>query len=390
MKQRMLIGALTLAIAVFQLTACKKMANPATTASAINTAECSSCLTEQAFPEIAGKEVVFHYGGHDIAVLQKGDKYILGGDIILSPQQVAVLKGEGQANGRAAVNSITRIWPNRTVYYTINPSMPNQSRITDAIAHWQSVTNLVFVPWSGQANYILFTQGSGCSSNVGMTGGQQTIYLADGCSTGNAIHEIGHAVGFYHEQTRNDRDNSVIINWSNIASGYENNFKKYSDLGLGGLDLGVMDFGSIMLYDSYAFSSNGLPTIVKKDGSTFTSQRTALSAGDIETYDYLYNRPYLVLENRNVRVINTPQERGRMWDVYVKAYTDASKTTPIALARNLEVHYAKTVNDVTSRARFTFSQGLSEKYLGTGEYIINLVGTKTTYSVDYGLLDLIQ
>ncbi len=37
---------------------------------------------------------------------------------------------------------------------------------------------------------------------VGMQGGQQTISLGAGCSTGNAIHEIGHAIGLDHPTGR--------------------------------------------------------------------------------------------------------------------------------------------------------------------------------------------
>jgi hypothetical protein len=43
-----------------------------------------------------------------------------------------------------------------------------------------------------------------------------------------------------------------------------------------------------MMYASNAFSSNGLPTIVKKDGSTFTVQRTALSAKDKSAVSIMY------------------------------------------------------------------------------------------------------
>ncbi len=62
---------------------------------------------------------------------------------------------------------------------------------------------------------------SRCSSYIGKIGGPQNVSLAvSGCVyTYIVIHELMHAAGFWHEQSRSDRDDYVDINWDNIQTG---------------------------------------------------------------------------------------------------------------------------------------------------------------------------
>ena len=58
--------------------------------------------------------------------------------------------------------------------------------------------------------------------------GQQVISIGAGCGErGTVIHEIGHAIGFWHEQSRRDRDRYVKILQNNILPGQEEQFSKY-------------------------------------------------------------------------------------------------------------------------------------------------------------------
>lgn len=185
-----------------------------------------------------------------------------------------------------------RRWPGGLMPYTIKSSMPssNRTRINAAIDHWKTNTRMRFVERtsanaSQYPNYVEFTPATGCWSQVGMVGGKQQIGLASGCSTGSTIHEIGHAYGLWHEQSREDRDSHVTIHWQNIQSGKEHNFNQHiSD----GDDIGAYDYGSIMHYPKWAFSKNGNDTITTKPPGTPIGQRSGLSAGDIAAIHAMY------------------------------------------------------------------------------------------------------
>jgi len=72
-----------------------------------------------------------------------------------------------------------------------------------------------------------------------------------------------HAVGFFHEQNRYDRDGYVTINWDNIQSGKESNFNKVSDKETDAYGV-TYDYGSVMHYSAKAFSKNDKATISPK------------------------------------------------------------------------------------------------------------------------------
>jgi hypothetical protein len=177
-------------------------------------------------------------------------------------------------------------WPNKTIPFRIHPSLPNPQRVTQAIEHWRTKVQIIkFVDRTNEANFVTFRPGSGCTSAVGMQRGEQFITLGPDCTTGNCIHEIGHAVGLWHEQSRRDRELFVRINMENVTPGMEHNFSQHLN---DGIDLGTYDYASIMHYPKTAFSKNGQPTIEPTVGTPHIGQRNGLSEGDIKAVKALY------------------------------------------------------------------------------------------------------
>jgi len=125
-----------------------------------------------------------------------------------------------------------------------------------------------------------------CCSAVGrITGYIQVLSFGRTCGFSEAVHEIGHVIGFWHEQSRADRNDYINVHYNNIEPGALLNFailKNSNSLGV------TYDFNSIMHYDEVAFSINGEKTMSSKEPNIPLGRSTGLSPLDIQQTQLLY------------------------------------------------------------------------------------------------------
>ncbi|XP_078107948.1 low choriolytic enzyme-like [Sander vitreus] len=187
------------------------------------------------------------------------------------------------------------LWPkasdgNVYVPYRISNQYSTRERetIVEGLRSFAESTCIRFTPLAnGQEDFVDIQSRGGCFSFVGRRGrGQVVSLMRQGCVFRQIIqHELLHALGFNHEQTRSDRDQHVRILLENVERGMEHNFRKIKTRNLGT----PYDYGSVMHYTRFAFSRNRQPTIVPiPDNNVAIGRATQMSPTDILRVNRLY------------------------------------------------------------------------------------------------------
>ncbi|XP_044127238.1 embryonic protein UVS.2-like [Bufo gargarizans] len=314
-----------------------------------------------------------------------------------------------KTSGRSATSCTGCLWPksaNGTVNvpysFASNYSSWNLNLFQTSMGEFETLTCVRFVPRTTENDYLNIMS-RGCASFVGRIGGGQMVAVdMDGCMyRGIVQHELNHALGFYHEHTRSDRDNYVTIMYQYISPGNIINFEMQNTNNLG-LEY---DYGSVMHYDSFAFSNtSGQPTIVTIPVPNIPiGQINGLSVLDVAKINQLYqcnvcanllnekngsltsaNYPSAYPNNAScVWLIRTPSDQVALnfvaFDVqsspncisdYIRIYDGPTKRDPLVLDRTCGTVLIPPIIASTNQLLVEFSSDSS----GTG------VGFTASYS----------
>ncbi|KAM8831674.1 meprin A subunit alpha isoform 2-T2 [Spinachia spinachia] len=236
--------------------------------------------TVQAVPTRTGDSADAGELRDDILEINRGLNQLFEGDIAIDPSRNAILDHK-------------RRWK-FPIPYILTDSLELNAKgvILQAFEEYRLRSCVDFKPYEGESSYVSFTKLSGCWSYVGDDKTGQNVSIGARCDTKAIVqHELLHALGFYHEQSRSDRDNYVKIWWDQIEEGMKHNFNRYEDDFITDLNT-PYDYESIMHYRPLSFNKNeSIPTITTTMPyfNEVIGQRLDFSAEDVSRLNRMYD-----------------------------------------------------------------------------------------------------
>nr|BAM93562.1 hatching enzyme [Pungitius sinensis] len=213
------------------------------------------------------------------------DGYLMEGDMLIPTKRNAI---------KCSNSRDSCLWPKGASGYVEVPfemsdnyDDTDKSVIYAAMNEFRAKTCIRFVPRRGETAYLSIQPRAGCYSSVGRVGFLQVVSLQRfGCVVNGIVeHELMHALGFYHEHTRADRDNYVSIKWDNISSDMQYNFVKQDSDYLNT----PYDYTSVMHYGKTAFANPGKESMIPiPDPNVPIGQRVTMSQIDLLRIRRLY------------------------------------------------------------------------------------------------------
>ncbi|CAJ0961525.1 unnamed protein product, partial [Mesorhabditis belari] len=237
------------------------------------------------------------YDGTEMGANRPLTNQLFESDMVLTVEQmkgIVLAAGEGgKRTKRKVITGGVYRWPKGApIPYRFKGGTEEwKTLIRKGLSIWESETCVRWREDPSARNHLVFIRGSGCYSSVGRVGGGQAVSIGYGCDdAGIVTHEVGHSLGFWHEQSRPDRDDYIVFNRGVVIRGTEGNFAKRTtqeteDMGL------PYDLGSVMHYGPTAFTTDwDEHTLITKDKQfqRTIGQRRGPSFIDVKQVNRLY------------------------------------------------------------------------------------------------------
>ncbi len=244
------------------------------------------------------------YRHHPVTYVVKNGKAVFQGDIVLEKIDPIDLQHRRSAAGvdSFSIDYSQYLWPRvgnqYQIPYIIGAGSGDLTNLNTAISQFNSTfANIKFVTRTTQPDYVNFyfdpnnNNGQG-EASLGRAGGEQPIQGAGGsvnpCSVGTILHEMGHAIGLWHEQARPDRNTYISVNYANVIKG---SFYNYDQIYDDAQQTTLFDYASLMEYPALSFSRNGGPVIETIPAGIPLSNPNGYSRADIDGIQRLYGNP---------------------------------------------------------------------------------------------------
>ncbi|KAK3853980.1 hypothetical protein Pcinc_039507 [Petrolisthes cinctipes] len=244
-----------------------------------------------------------------------GSKNIIANDEKAFYQEADILP-DRYRNTRIPLRDNQRLWDGGNLGYILDYDYETEGYVTDiiqaAITEINHVDCVYITPaMNTTEDYVLVKLSDDYSSHLGRQGGAQILTVdARYIDFGSVIHELMHALGFGHEHNRQDRDQYVTVDFTNIREEARQYFTKYtSESGFTADNLDY-DYTSIMhatnIYDPTININPSKPVIWRNDGGTELGQRYMLTDLDKQQLRSTYSCGICSLPENNALLFRYP------------------------------------------------------------------------------------